>query len=313
MTTTIHEFRASVIIPTYNCGRFLPEAIESVLAQTLPPHEVIVVDDGSTDDTPAVAARFAGRIVYHRQVNRGVSAARNAGMDRATGDWLAFLDADDLWMPTKLAAVAPVCRSRPQPAIVFTDYQPFGEQGSIDNRTFGRKESASRLSEELQAWNPETDLLVPFVSVMPSAAVVPAGLPIRFTEGVKINEDAIFFNEMTAFGPVRCVSQPLTWYRLHPASAQAKTAQHSIEDKSLLQWATARELSAPGTRARLFHTLTGLALRARWKRNWPQYWFLRQFCDRHWPAELPRPAVLTERVWPKLVYRLKDTLDQLRV
>ncbi len=70
-----------------------------------------------------------------------------------------------------------------------------------------------------------------------------------------------------------------------------------------------RESAAPGTLARLFHTLVGLVITARWKRDWPQYWMLRGFCNRHWPADLPRPAALTERVWPKLVYPLKDAID----
>jgi len=305
MTTAVHEFRVSVIIPTHNYGRFLAETIESVLAQTLPPHEVIVVDDASTDDTPAVAALFGRRIIYHRQTNRGVSAARNLGIDRATGDWLAFLDADDLWEPEKLEAVAPVCRSEPRPAIVFTDY-----------RTFGKKESVQRPSAGLHAWNPENDLLVPFVPVMPSAAVVPAGLPVRFPEWAGLCEDAIFFNELTALGPIRCVPQPLTRYRLHSASALAtidwNTPGKPLGCENLLRWATAREPAAPGTLARLFHTLAGLVVTARWKRNWPQYWLLRGFCDQHWPAGLPRPAVLTERVWPKLVYRVKDAIDRLR-
>lgn len=234
MTTAVHEFRVSVIIPTYNYGRFLAESIDSVLAQTLPAHEVIVVDDGSTDDTPAVAARFGGRIVYHRQANRGVSAARNLGIDRATGDWLAFLDADDMWEPVKLERVASVCRSQPRPAFVFTDF-----------RTFGRQELVDRPSAAMRAWNPDTDLLVPFVSVMPSTAVVSAGLPVRFVEGARMNQDALFFNELAVLGPVRCVPEPLTRYRQHPASTQAKTARHSIEDESLLRWATAREPTAP--------------------------------------------------------------------
>ncbi len=87
----------------------------------------------------------------------------------------------------------------------------------------GKRESVSRLSDELAAWEPATDLLVPFVSVLPSTAVVPAGLPVRFVEWAgNESEDAIFFNELTAFGPVRRVPKPLTGYRLHPASAQAR-------------------------------------------------------------------------------------------
>ncbi|MGH9224460.1 MAG: glycosyltransferase family 2 protein [Acidimicrobiales bacterium] len=76
--------------------------MESVLSQTLAPHEVVVVDDGSTDETPQVLAGFGSRIVVVRQPNRGVSAARNAGVARASGDLLAFLDADDEWLPRKL-------------------------------------------------------------------------------------------------------------------------------------------------------------------------------------------------------------------
>ncbi|HJZ55192.1 MAG TPA: glycosyltransferase family A protein [Gemmataceae bacterium] len=295
------DFRASVVIPAYNCGGFLAESVESALRQTLPPHEVIVIDDGSTDDTPAVAARFGERIVYHHQPNRGVSAARNGGIDRASGDWLAFLDADDLWEPTKLERVAPVCLSDPRPAIVFTDY-----------RTFGAEDVIHRPSESFRNWNPESDLLVPLVSVMPSAAVVPAGLPVRFVEWAGNDEDAIFFNELSAIGPVRCVPEPLTRYRKHAASAQAKVVAKPTGCENLQRWATEREVTAPGTLRRLFHTLAELAVAARWKRNWPQYWMLRAFCAKHWPADLPRPPVLAERVWPRVAYKLKDAIDWVR-
>jgi glycosyltransferase involved in cell wall biosynthesis len=92
----------SCIIPCYNAERFLGEAIESVMAQTLAPAEIIVIDDGSTDGSAAVAARYAGQVRYLRQVNAGPAAARNRGIDLTDGEFVAFLDADDLWHPEKL-------------------------------------------------------------------------------------------------------------------------------------------------------------------------------------------------------------------
>ena len=92
----------SVIIPTFNHGRFVGEAVQSALDQTLPPREVIVVDDGSIDETAHVLGQFGDRIRVVRQENLGVAAARNTGAAHAGGDLLAFLDADDVWLPHKL-------------------------------------------------------------------------------------------------------------------------------------------------------------------------------------------------------------------
>jgi glycosyltransferase involved in cell wall biosynthesis len=100
----------SVIIPVYNCERYLAEAINSVLAQTHPAHEIIVVDDGSTDSSAQVARRFGSAVRYAFQPNAGIGAARNRGVRLALGNFFAFLDADDLWTDDKLrqqlAAVA---------------------------------------------------------------------------------------------------------------------------------------------------------------------------------------------------------------
>jgi glycosyltransferase involved in cell wall biosynthesis len=93
----------SVIIPAYNYERFLPEAIDSVLAQTYSPVEVIVVDDGSTDNTKAVVAAYGDKVRYVYQTNAGLSAARNTGIRCSSHEYLGFLDADDYWKPTFIA------------------------------------------------------------------------------------------------------------------------------------------------------------------------------------------------------------------
>lgn len=92
----------AVIIPTYNRAHCVGEAIQSVLDQTVPADEIIVIDDGSTDNTPEVLSAFGDRIVVITQPNAGVSAARNAGIARATSEWIAFLDSDDIWYPNRI-------------------------------------------------------------------------------------------------------------------------------------------------------------------------------------------------------------------
>jgi hypothetical protein len=96
----------SVVIPCYNRGRLLARAVESALAQTFQPSEIIVVDDGSTDDSKSVCAGLGDRITYVYQANAGASAARNTGVERARHEWVAFLDSDDYWTPTHLEKMA---------------------------------------------------------------------------------------------------------------------------------------------------------------------------------------------------------------
>jgi len=93
----------SVIIPTYNYGEFLGEAVHSVQAQSYATREIIIVDDGSTDDTQGIVRTFGDDVRYVRQANAGPSVARNNGIEHARGDFVGFLDADDLWLPEKLA------------------------------------------------------------------------------------------------------------------------------------------------------------------------------------------------------------------
>ncbi len=115
----------SVIIPVYNCERYLGAAIESVLAQTLSPREIIVVDDGSDDGTAAVAQQFGGRVRYDYQTHGGIGAARNHGLEMADSRFLAFLDADDLWTPNKLQLQAQAFGASPGIDMVFGFVEQF--------------------------------------------------------------------------------------------------------------------------------------------------------------------------------------------
>ena len=113
--------RVSLVIATFNHARLLGGAIDSALAQTLHGVDVIVVDDGSTDDTQAVLARYAGRVRVLRQPNRGLAAARNAGLAAARGTYVAFLDADDVMAPAKLAEQVAVLERAPTIGWTYCD------------------------------------------------------------------------------------------------------------------------------------------------------------------------------------------------
>jgi glycosyltransferase involved in cell wall biosynthesis len=107
------DFHISVVIPAYNAGHYVGRAIQSVLAQTRPADEIIVVDDGSTDSTAGIVGGFGSRIKLIQQPNAGVSAARNSGIRAAVGDWVAFLDADDQWLPDYLRMQAELLSRNP--------------------------------------------------------------------------------------------------------------------------------------------------------------------------------------------------------
>jgi glycosyltransferase involved in cell wall biosynthesis len=126
----------SVIIPTYNRSRLLRLATESVLAQTYPNIEIIVVDDGSTDDTSTVVAQCAerGQVTYIKQANQGVAAARNTGIRVASGEYLNFLDHDDLFAPTKIERQVHVLESRPEISLVHCRYDFIDEGGNFLSR-----------------------------------------------------------------------------------------------------------------------------------------------------------------------------------
>jgi glycosyltransferase involved in cell wall biosynthesis len=120
----------TVVIPTFNRAAMLADAVRSALAQTRPADEIIIVDDGSTDDTRTVVASFGTSVRCLRQENRGVSAARNAGIEAARGRLIAFLDSDDLWHPFKLEIELEVLARLPGVGLVYSEFEILKPDGS---------------------------------------------------------------------------------------------------------------------------------------------------------------------------------------
>lgn len=114
-------------IPAYNAERWLPDAIESLLAQTAPPEDILVLDDGSNDETAAVAAGFGDRVRVVSQPNSGIGAARNRAVELVRGEIVAFLDADDLYTPSSIATRLDVLLKRPHVGVVFGHERRFAE------------------------------------------------------------------------------------------------------------------------------------------------------------------------------------------
>lgn len=202
----------SVVIPAYNSAVYIRETLESVLAQTSPPLEVIVVDDGSTDETAAIVRTYAGRIRLLQQENKGVSAARNLGIQQAQGDYIAFVDSDDLWLPEKLGRQA-ACILEKQVAWVSCGADFFDNSTGKILHSYRMKLYEGDVLERLLA---ACFILSP-TPVVKKSIFEEIGY---FDESYRapMNEDWDMWMRIAARYPVGMVYQVLALKREHPAS-----------------------------------------------------------------------------------------------
>jgi glycosyltransferase involved in cell wall biosynthesis len=207
----------SVIVPTYNCARFLGQAIESVLAQDYSDLEVVVVDDGSTDGTEELVRRFPPRVRYFRQDNRGPGAARNLGLARAEGELLAFLDSDDLWMPSKLSRQVEVLERDAECGVVCSDARVIdAEGGLLEASNFQR--NGFDLSRT-NGWVFEYELIQPFI--LPSSAIIRRKVATElggFDESLALAQTTDFFVRASYRYRVRCLPEQLVMRRRHDSN-----------------------------------------------------------------------------------------------
>lgn len=201
--------RLSVVIPTFDRARIVCRAIESALAQSMPADEVIVVDDGSRDDTHAVVKQYGGRVRYIYQTNAGVSAARNRGIEAAKGEWIAFLDSDDEWLTEKLAIQIREVSQRPDVHVhVANGAFVVDEREQIDLLQMRGETSLAAGSSVIER---------PFTRVLRSCFLMPGCVARRdllikaglFNPQYSLFEDMDLYARMSVLSPFGVCGRPL--------------------------------------------------------------------------------------------------------
>jgi glycosyltransferase involved in cell wall biosynthesis len=280
--------RVSVVIPTYNYGCFVNEAVDSALGQTVPPHEVIVVDDGSTDDTRDRLSTYSGKIRYIRQENRGVSVARNTGIAAATGDLFALLDSDDAFHLRKLEFQTTYLRDNPSVGLLGTE--SFSDPAS-------KWPSISPVATELSL-----ESLVVRTRFAPSSAIIRRSTWERvggFDPMVGGAADRDYWIRSALQCSVSRLNAPLTFYREHGGAMSRNTELMVAHEQAVLD----KAFAMPELRSRywLRRRTFGIAELSH------AYTYL---ADAHCLTEAARAYLKSFRYWP-FPFKQDDVSDSL--
>ncbi|MEZ5320126.1 MAG: glycosyltransferase family A protein [Vicinamibacterales bacterium] len=301
-TAVAGRANVSVVMPCYNGAAYIGEAVRSVLAQTVPVLEILVIDDGSTDESVRIAEGFGPPVRVLRQANAGVAQARNLGLEQARGEWVAFMDADDVWQPVKLERQLAACTGQPDVVCCYTDYVKRYEDldvpvpsNPVDQPTLG-------------------DLLRYFL-ILPSSALVRREAPTRFPAWAREGEDLIYFAELSGAGRFVRVREPLVAWRQH-GSSQTHQPENLVRARTAcLRWleeapGVSDEMRATITRGIVEDLLTEME-NCKWKRDWEQYWVIRRYLAALPAAPRDHP-LLQERILPPVFYAVRDWVGRSR-
>ena len=269
--------KISVVIPAFNAAVYLPRCLKSVFAQTLKPDEVIVVDDGSTDNTAALAAELGARVIS--RPNGGLSAARNTGIQNASSEWIALLDADDIWAPEKLQRQAACVR--PETVLVYTGLRYFDDNGIRGERPPTDPISARKM---LRYCNP-----IPCTYLVRREALMQDG---GYREDIRACEDWEMLVRLQRQGKFEAIEDPLMDCYLHSDSLSANPEVmmrwfEAIIDTTLVadlrgldRWAWRRRIRATQL------TSAGLIARDNGRKGEVRYMF-KSLCS--WPSPFWQP------------------------
>lgn len=232
--------KISAVIPAYNSAEFIADAINSILKQTCPIDEIIVVDDGSSDNTGQIVRSLPGNIRYHKQNNRGPSAARNQGIKIAKGNWIAFLDADDQWTPDKIEKQLDTFNRYPELHLIAGDMSEIDNQGKLLTTSVLAKHHLLQRFQELQG-QPIPNALAALIrkNFIPTGTVLvqrdtvlAAGL---FNESIRFGEDLELWAKIAARHPITCLPEILMLRRQHGNNATHLTGRMLVDLVKVMQ------------------------------------------------------------------------------
>jgi glycosyltransferase involved in cell wall biosynthesis len=313
--------KVSVVIPTYNRAHVLPQTLQSVLAQTFQDFEVWLVDDGSVDNTREVVASVVGkRMHYVWQENRGESVARNHGIRSSTGELVAFLDSDDLWVPEMLARVVDFFDRHPDINVVFSDFVKFGDS------TGGLQRWCPVFSTLLQRYREGEECIIPsaemYECLVQELPIRPSAFAVRrralagrlFNEDRQIAEDWEFCLQLAKREAFGFIDAPLMQLRIWGEGQHYVDRRYTLskciellKEEMALPSLTARQRSAVRKGFGQMYSMLGWYLRR--EGAWVQsaIAFTQGFVASGRPVMLGRAAVA---FLPARVYRLLRTINR---
>ena len=223
--------KISAIIPTYNNAEFIEEAINSILAQSHPVDEIIVIDDGSSDNTETLIQTIrqkTDKLSYIKQHNQGPSAARNHGIEIANGDWIAFLDADDRWPKDKIALQIAALQREPSLQLISGDMAETDQQGNVLVDSVLAKHQLLEPFQSL-AGRPLNNALTALVNknFIPTGTVLVKRSALNqaggFNPDIRFGEDLELWARIACHHPITCLPERLMYRRQHGANATQNT------------------------------------------------------------------------------------------
>lgn len=215
--------KVSIVIPAYNAIAYLPETVESVLKQTFTNFELLIIDDGSSDQTVEWASQITDqRVKLISQKNQGLSGARNTGIAHAQGDYVALLDADDIWEPTKLEKQVPYLEGDPAVGLVDTWTVLADEQGKSTGQVFGSRTEGDVWKRLVEF---KTVCCCGSSSLIRRSCFETVGV---FNRDLRFLEDLDMFIRIAAHYSFAVVKEPLVRYRQHPDN-MSKNCQGMLE------------------------------------------------------------------------------------
>ena len=302
----------SVVVPCHNAAPFIADTIQSILGQTRAVDEIVVVDDGSSDGSAAIAESFGEPVRVIRQPNRGECAARNRGVQEARGDIIAFLDADDLWHPEKIERQLACFDAHPEVGAVMTSVAIFERDIHYCRPFLNVNESVLREATP-------RDMLAHWL--VNQSAIAVRGEIARSTpypDGIADSGDMIQSVELRMKTEIGAVPEVLAFYRQHEHQVTKHAHHVSRSLKVRTAWARAnfRRMGANSVAEALQPLLAKAVDRTMslyWTREITRFKRERDQLIQDWPPEVSIPKELTRLVLPRPVLVVSDWVDQLNV